>query len=91
MVRLACIAFASSQTVQTVQRLGSGAPTVAQRALILAFIGTVLNHHRLDAHIDQFAFWDLVGENWALQMTPGVMRALAPFLHITQQYDSATE
>lgn len=63
-MRLVCIVFASSQTVQ---RPGSGAPNVAQRALILVFIGTVLNKYRLDAHIDQLASWDLVGENWPLQ------------------------
>lgn len=64
MVRLVCIVFASSQIVQ---RLGSGAPNVAQRALIFVFIGTVLNKYRLDTHIDQFAFWDMVGENWPPQ------------------------
>lgn len=67
MVRLVCIMVASSPSVQRARRPGSGAPNVAQRALILVFIGTGLNHHRLDAHRDQFAFWDLVGENWPLQ------------------------
>lgn len=61
MMRLVWICvFASSQTVQ---RPGSGAPNVAQRALILVFIGTILNKYRLDAHIDQLTLWDLVGEN----------------------------